>query len=93
MPPTPPTGPGHHNVGPVLPGFGNPPHLGVNPPIIGTPDPNAGGSDWQHLLIRSAEFLIGALLVVVGVNAMIIRSKPGQTVIQTAGTVARVAAK
>ena len=34
---------------------------------------------------------MGAMLIVVGVQALIVRSKAGQTVIQTTGTVASVA--
>lgn len=50
----------------------------------------ASGSEWQHLLVRGAEFIIGALLIYVGIQAVVVKSKPGQTVIQTTAGVARV---
>jgi hypothetical protein len=50
----------------------------------------ASGSEWQHLLVRIAEFVIGAALVVVGIQAVVVKSKPGQTIIQTTAGVARV---
>ena len=73
--------------------FANPPNYGLNPNAGGSTGGSTagGGSDWQHLLIRGAEFLVGAMLIVVGVQALIVRSKAGQTVIQTTGTVASVA--
>lgn len=52
--------------------------------------PTASGSEWQHLLVRGAEFIIGALLIYVGIQAVVVKSKPGQTIIQTTAGVARV---
>lgn len=50
----------------------------------------ASGSDWQHLLVRIAEFLVGGILIYVGIQAVVVKSKPAQTIIQTTGTVAKV---
>jgi|SRR5215831_72086 len=43
-----------------------------------------GGSDWQHLLIRLAEFGIGGILIAVGIAAILGKTKTGQTVINVA---------
>jgi hypothetical protein len=32
------------------------------------------GSDWQHLLLRISEFVVGGLLVAIGLNAMLRKS-------------------
>jgi hypothetical protein len=50
-----------------------------------------GGNDWQHLLLRIAEFLIGGILVAVGINAMLKKSDTYQKAagtVKTAGTAA-----
>jgi len=64
---------------------------------VGTPLGNTQGGqiintqDWQHLFIRLAEFGIGALLVAVGVGAVLRKTPPVQeaknTVIRVAGVV------
>lgn len=51
---------------------------------------SSGGSDWQHLMVRGAEFIIGVVLVWVGIQAIVVKSKPTQTIIQTTGTIAKV---
>lgn len=62
----------------------------INPPSSGSSGGSSGGSDWQHLLVRGAEFVIGIVLIWVGIQAVVVKSKPTQTIIQTAGTVAKV---
>jgi hypothetical protein len=74
-----------------LPNFSNPPNFGLNPKAPGNQPGGAtpaGGNDWQHLLVRIAEFMVGATLIAVGINALIVRSKTGQTVINIAGATA-----
>lgn len=47
-------------------------------PVSPTPGqtPATSGSDWQHLLIRIAEFSLGAGLIWVGIAALLSRTKP-----------------
>jgi hypothetical protein len=74
--------------------IGTPSRKGVSANIGGgSSGDSSGGSDWQHLLVRGAEFIIGVVLVWVGIQAIVVKSKPGQTIIQTTGAVAKVAAK
>jgi hypothetical protein len=41
-------------------------------------------------MVRGAEFIIGVVLVWVGIQAIVVKSKPTQTIIQTTGTIAKV---
>lgn len=59
------------------------------PSLGGTPSQ----SDWTHLMTRFAEFGIGAILVIIGLNAIVAKTKTGRTVIQVASGTARRVAK
>lgn len=50
---------------------------------------SSGGSDWQHLMVRFGEFIIGVVLIWVGIQAVVIKRPAAQTIIQTTGTVAK----
>lgn len=50
---------------------------GTQPGAPSTPDQ---GSDWAHLMTRLAEFGIGAILVIIGFNAIVSRTKGYQKV-------------
>jgi|SRR5215475_1328575 len=39
-----------------------------------------GGSDWAHLFVRLAEFGVGALLVALGIQAILRRTQTGQQI-------------
>jgi hypothetical protein len=66
-------------------GFGLPGALG------GTS--SGSGNDWQHLMIRLAEFAIGGILVAIGVNAMLRKSETYQSATKTAKSAGAIAAK
>ena len=75
---------------------------GGSPGIVGggvgsgaTPAPGAGSgsgssgqSDWTHLAIRLAEFGIGIVLVIIGFNAIVAKTKTGQKIQMVATGVA-----
>jgi hypothetical protein len=61
-----------------------------NPLGIGGANDNTSGSDWQHLFTRLAEFAIGATLIVVGLVAVMSKTKTGQAVTGLAVNVAGV---
>jgi hypothetical protein len=42
--------------------------------------PGSGGDDWSHLMTRLAEFAIGAILVIIGINAVVSKTKGYQRV-------------
>jgi hypothetical protein len=60
-------------------------------PSSGSGGGSGGQSDWTNLMTRLAEFGIGAILIIIGINAIVSRTKTYKTVVQTAGGVARVA--
>jgi hypothetical protein len=59
-------------------------------PSPGSSGSTDSGSEWQHLLVRIAEFIVGVALVGIGIQAIVVKSKPTQTILQTSATVAKV---
>lgn len=48
-----------------------------------------GGSDWQHLLFRTAEVILGSILVYIGVAGLVARTRPAKLAVNVvAGGVA-----
>src|SRR5215472_18238155 len=54
---------------------------------------DSGQSDWTNLMVRLAEFGIGAILVIIGFNAIVSRTKSYQRVETVVSGVARTAVK
>ena len=48
--------------------------------IPAIPSVGGTGSDWQHLLLRFAEFGLGASIVIIGIAAIVAKTKGGQKV-------------
>jgi hypothetical protein len=53
---------------------------GTGPNVSGGSSGDGGQTDWTHLFTRLAEFGIGAILVIIGLNAIVGRTKTGQSV-------------
>jgi hypothetical protein len=71
--------------------WGHATHSGTVPGgggILGTPGQagSAFQSDWGHLMTRGAEFVIGAILVIVGLSAVLRRSSAGQQASEIMGS-------
>jgi len=63
----------------------NPPDFGLAPGQSGSSSGGtSGGNDWTHLMVRLAEFTVGAILIYAGIGALIAKSKTGRTVINVA---------
>ncbi|MGI0135325.1 MAG: hypothetical protein ACREBW_10260 [Candidatus Micrarchaeaceae archaeon] len=59
---------------------------------LGTLNNMAGGTnDWQHLLIRIGEFMVGGLLIAVGLNSMLRQTNVYKQAQNAAVTTAKVA--
>jgi len=66
---------------PLAPGILGPPGSATNPGQVGGGSGSSGGqSDWTHLFIRLAEFAVGAILVIIGFNAIVAKTKTGQKI-------------
>lgn len=77
-----------------------PPTVGKGQPNPGGPTGSAStggqqmqaagsGNDWQHLLLRGGEFILGAILIYVGVAGLVARTRPAKMAINVvAGGVA-----
>lgn len=87
------------NVVPPGTGIPKPASPSTTPPTqsSGGASAQVGSNDWKNLFIRGAEFLVGLVLVVVGLQAIVGRSKivreTREVVIGAAGTAAKAAPK